>query len=91
MSSINSKPILKASDISDELKDDIFAISLEATNKFELERDIAGSIKKQLDLKYDTTWHVIVGKNFGSYVTHEKGHFVYFYIGPLAYLVFKTA
>lgn len=73
------------------MKDDIFAISLEATNKFELERDIAGSIKKQLDLKYDTTWHVIVGKNFGSYVTHEKGHFVYFYIGPLAYLVFKTA
>lgn len=56
-----------------------------------MERDIAGSIKKQLDVKYGNTWHVVVGKNFGSYVTHEKGHFMYYYVGPLAFLVFKTA
>ncbi|QLL30735.1 hypothetical protein HG536_0A05500 [Torulaspora globosa] len=91
MSSLSSNPILKASDISEELKEDVFAISSEAVDKFELERDIAGSIKKQLDVKYGSTWHVIVGKNFGSYVTHEKGYFMYFYIGPLAFLVFKTA
>ena len=27
--------------------------------------------------------HVIVGRNFGSYVTHETKHFIYFYIGRL--------
>lgn len=24
---------------------------------------------------------VVVGRNFGSYVTHESGHFLYFYLG----------
>ncbi|CCD26336.1 dynein light chain NDAI_0H01620 [Naumovozyma dairenensis CBS 421] len=82
--------IIKASDISDELKDEILNISQDAIENNELERDIASSIKKQLDTRYGTTWNVIVGKNFGSYVTHEKGHFLYFYIGPLAFLIFKT-
>ncbi|GAV49133.1 hypothetical protein ZYGR_0N05390 [Zygosaccharomyces rouxii] len=90
MASVNNT-ILKASDIADELRDNVFDITLEALANFEMERDIAGSIKKQLDVKYGNTWHVIVGKNFGSYVTHEKGHFMYFYVGTLAFLVFKTA
>ncbi|CAI4038281.1 SMKI04G6225 [Saccharomyces mikatae IFO 1815] len=87
----NSTPIVKASDMTDELKEDILTISKDALDKYQLERDIAEKIKKPLDVKYGNTWHVIVGKNFGSYVTHEKGHFIYFYIGPLAFLVFKTA
>ncbi|CCE62874.1 hypothetical protein TPHA_0D02370 [Tetrapisispora phaffii CBS 4417] len=87
---VDESPILKASDINDDMKDEIFKISTEAFNEFKVERDIAGSIKKQLDTKFGNTWHVIVGKNFGSYVTHEKGHFIYFYIGSTALLVFKT-
>ncbi len=55
-----------------------------------MEKDIATFLKKELDEKYGHTWHVIVGKNFGSYVTHEMGYFTYFYIGPLAFLIFKT-
>ncbi|CAH01958.1 dynein light chain [Kluyveromyces lactis] len=86
-----SKPVLKASDITDELRDEIFELSSNATANYKLEREIAAYIKKQLDVSQGETWHVIVGKNFGSYVTHEKGYFVYFYIGPLAFLVFKTA
>lgn len=69
----------------------MFALSSEAIEKCHLERDIAAFIKKQMDVKHGKTWHVIVGKNFGSYVTHEKGHFIYYYVGPLAFLVFKTA
>merc|ERR1712093_882301 len=30
------------------------------------------------------TWHCIVGRNFGSYVTHETKHFIYFYLGQVA-------
>ncbi|CCC70595.1 hypothetical protein NCAS_0F01110 [Naumovozyma castellii] len=86
-----SKPILKASDISDKLREEIFQITQQAISSNELERDMASTIKKQLDTQFGPTWHVIVGKNFGSYVTHEKGYFLYFYIGPLAFLVFKTA
>ena len=28
-------------------------------------------MKKDLDTRFPGTWHVVVGKNFGSFVTHE--------------------
>lgn len=31
----------------------------------------------EFDKKYHPTWHCIVGRNFGSYVTHETKHFIY--------------
>jgi dynein light chain LC8-type len=34
--------------------------------------------------------HVVVGRNFGSYVTHETKHFIYFYLGQVAVLLFKS-
>lgn len=46
-----------------------------------LPQDIAAFIKKEFDKKHSFTWHCIVGRNFGSYVTHETKHFIYFYLG----------
>mmetsp|Transcript_109942 Transcript_109942/g.164454 ORF Transcript_109942/g.164454 Transcript_109942/m.164454 type:complete len:81 (+) Transcript_109942:220-462(+) len=46
--------------------------------------------KRNLTKKYTPTWHVIVGRNFGSYVTHETKHFIYFYLGQVAILLFKS-
>ena len=34
--------------------------------------------------QHGQTWHCIVGKNFGSYVTHETGNFIYFYLHSAA-------
>ena len=55
-----------------------------------IEKDIAAFIKKEFDKKYNPTWHCIVGRNFGSYVTHETKHFIYFYLGQVAILLFKS-
>lgn len=55
-----------------------------------VEREVAVFIKKELDETYGHSWHVVVGKNFGSHVTHEVGHFIYFYIGPYAFMIFKS-
>lgn len=55
-----------------------------------LSQDIAAYIKKEFDKKYNPTWHCIVGRNFGSYVTHETKHFIYFYLGQVAILLFKS-
>jgi hypothetical protein len=44
---------------------------LQALEKYNIEKDIAAYIKKEFDKKYNPTWHCIVGRNFGSYVTHE--------------------
>ena len=53
-------------------------------------KDVAAYIKREFDKKYNPTWHVIVGRNFGSYVTHETKHFIYFYLGQVAILLFKS-
>lgn len=55
------------------------------------ETDIAAYIKIEFDKKYEPTWHVVVGKNYGSYVTHQANNFVFFYLRKVAFLVFKSA
>lgn len=61
-----------------------------AMEKYNIEKDIASFVKKEFDTKFNPSWHCIVGKSFGSYVTHESKHFVYFYVGQLAVLLFKS-
>ena len=34
-------------------------------------------------------WHCIVGKHFGSFVTHETKSLCYFFIGHVGFLIFK--
>ena len=34
-------------------------------------KDVAAILKADLDTKFPGTWHVVVGKHFGSFVTHE--------------------
>ncbi|KAK3674196.1 Dynein light chain [Recurvomyces mirabilis] len=53
-------------------------------------QEIAHHIKKEFDVRKGATWHCIVGRNFGSFVTHETKHFIYFYLGHCAILLFKT-
>ncbi|KAH9818139.1 Dynein light chain, cytoplasmic [Teratosphaeria destructans] len=52
--------------------------------------EIAHHIKRTFDERKGATWHCIVGRNFGSFVTHETKHFIYFYLGHCAILLFKT-
>ncbi|KAF4415172.1 dynein light chain LC8-type [Fusarium acutatum] len=65
-------------------------IAQEAMAKFTIEKDIAQHIKRTFDERKGPTWHCIVGRNFGSFVTHETKHFIYFYLGHCAILLFKT-
>jgi len=68
----------------------LFLFTKQALERYEIEKDIAAYIKKEFDKKYQPTWHCVVGRNFGSYVTHETGHFIYFYIGHIAILLFRS-
>ncbi|KAJ7546734.1 hypothetical protein O6H91_08G052100 [Diphasiastrum complanatum] len=51
---------------------------------------VAWLLKKEFDQAYGPAWHCIVGSSFGSYVTHSSGGFLYFSIGKLSILLFKT-
>jgi len=64
------KAIIKNVDMSEELQQESVDIASAALEKYNIEKDIAAQIKKEFDRRHGPTWHVVVGKNFGSYVTH---------------------
>ena len=74
----------------EDMQQDAIDCAAQAMEKYNIEKDIAAYIKKEFDKKYNPTWHCIVGRNFGSYVTHETKHFIYFYLGQVAILLFKS-
>ena len=81
----DKKAVIKNADMSDEMQQvelsssadtkpaiqDAVDCATNALEKYNIEKDIAAHIKKEMDKKYNPTWHCIVGRNFGSYVTHE--------------------
>ncbi|KAJ4397613.1 Dynein light chain [Gnomoniopsis smithogilvyi] len=81
---------IKSADMTEELSQEVIEVAQEAMAKFTIEKDIAQHIKKTFDERKGPTWHCIVGRNFGSFVTHETKHFIYFYLGHCAILLFKT-
>ncbi|KAK3523993.1 hypothetical protein QTP70_017505 [Hemibagrus guttatus] len=84
------KAVIKNADMTEDMQQDAVDCATQAMEKYNIEKDIAAYIKKEFDKKYNPTWHCIVGRNFGSYVTHETKHFIYFYLGQVAILLFKS-
>ncbi|GMM38398.1 dynein light chain [Saccharomycopsis crataegensis] len=88
---MEQKRVIKSVDMSQELQDYVFDKIAELSKDGEKpEKEVASLLKKDLDENQGHVWHVIVGTDFGSYITHEAGKFIYFYIGERAYMVFKT-
>jgi len=84
------KAVIKNADMAEDMQQDAIDCATQALEKYNIEKDIAAFIKKEFDKKYNPTWHAVVGRNFGSYVTHETKHFIYFYLGQVAVLLFKS-
>ena len=55
-----------------DLSEDMVDVASAAHEKYNIEKDIAAQIKKEFDRRHGPTWHVVVGKSFGSYVTHGE-------------------
>ena len=80
---------VKNVDMTDEMKEDVLMMAKHAISQCVVEKDIARLIKIDADNKFGQTWHCIVGRNFGSFVTHEANYFIFFYIDKLAILLFR--
>ncbi|ORX50154.1 dynein light chain 1, cytoplasmic [Hesseltinella vesiculosa] len=65
-----SKAVIKSVDMSDEMQQEAVDVTTQALEKYEIEKDIAAHIKREFDKKYGPTWHCVVGRHFGSFVTH---------------------
>lgn len=65
------KAVIKNADMTEEMQQEAVDCATQAMEKYNIEKDIAAFVKREFDKKYNPTWHCIVGRNFGSYVTHE--------------------
>uniref|UniRef100_A0A914MD06 Dynein light chain n=1 Tax=Meloidogyne incognita TaxID=6306 RepID=A0A914MD06_MELIC len=63
---------------------EITNIALDTCN---LESEIATKIKEQMDEFTGKTWHVIVGRNFGTHITWSE--YVHFIAGKIHILIFQ--
>eukprot|EP00941_MAST-03F_sp_MAST-3F-sp1_P001228 g1228.t1 len=53
-------------------------------------QELVKSLKKRFDEKWGASWHVVCGKSFGCYATHQSSKFVYFYVGNVAFMFYQT-
>ncbi|KAK6766106.1 hypothetical protein RB195_025799 [Necator americanus] len=82
--------VVKSTDMCEEMQQEAIALAHCAIERFQLEKDIASYIKTEFDRKYCPSWHCVVGRNFGSFVTYETHHFIYFYVQHIAVMLFKA-
>lgn len=90
------KPVVKSTVMEKEMVDYVVlqtrlsldkGLSDKVSNSFQ---EVATRVKSDMEEHYKSTWHCIVGRNFGAYVTHEIGRYIFFYIGQKGFLVFST-
>ncbi|CAL9685505.1 unnamed protein product [Knipowitschia caucasica] len=82
--------VIKNANMSDEMQQYAVDCAIQAMAMCNIEKDIAAYVKKEFEKKYNPTWHCIVGRNFGTHMTHEAKHFIYFYVEQVAVLLFKS-
>ncbi|KAJ7296205.1 hypothetical protein O6H91_Y137400 [Diphasiastrum complanatum] len=87
-----AKVRFKAADMAVEMREHAVCCAQQAVIGSEKPqfRRIASLLKKEFDRTYGPAWHCIAGSSFGSFVTHSVGGFVYFSIGKVSVLLFKT-
>ena len=66
------RAIIKNVDMEQDLQLAEIELAADAMVRFAVEKDMAAHIKRTSDDRFGPTWHVIVGRSFGSFVTHGK-------------------
>lgn len=82
--------VVKSADMPDDMQRKAIELTISALARIDLERDMAKYLKKEFDTRFQPSWHCIVGRHFGSYVTHDGAGFLYFYVENTAILLFRS-
>ncbi|ESR65243.1 Dynein light chain [Citrus sinensis] len=88
---LEGKAVIGETDMLETMQQDALDLAAKALDFFDVTEptEIARFIKKEFDKAYGTGWQCIVGTDFGSFVTHCYGNFIYFRVGSLAILLFR--
>ncbi|TPP58530.1 Dynein light chain DLC [Fasciola gigantica] len=56
---------VRSSEMEEDKKQDAIAVTMEALELYDIEKNVAAHVKKMFDKKYGPTWHCVVGYQFG--------------------------
>merc|ERR1712055_285942 len=77
-----SYPIIKKSDMNEEMKIEIFEICVSACEKHSTDnQEAAKVIKETIDKRFGVAWHVVIGEGYGYEVTYDIGSYISIYFG----------
>ncbi|KAE8125726.1 hypothetical protein FH972_020500 [Carpinus fangiana] len=88
---LEGKAVIGETDMLQTMQQDALELAAKALDIFDVTEatEIARFIKKEFDGTYGPGWQCIVGTDFGSFVTHCSGCFIYFSVGSLSILLFR--
>eukprot|EP00949_MAST-11_sp_MAST-11-sp1_P001778 g1778.t1 len=95
--SMKEKVSVYAEDMTDDMMNKAIAVASAAfknTSNREYGgpyKDTASYIRQQFEKLYGPSWNCVVGRHFGSYVTHEIKTYIYFSVkAHVSVLLWKT-
>lgn len=70
------------------MADFVTKVAVQATRDHVTEQAMATAIRETIMEVEEGNWHVMVGRKFSVFATHEDKKFIYFYIGQMGFCVF---
>ncbi|OIW07502.1 hypothetical protein TanjilG_14448 [Lupinus angustifolius] len=88
---LEGKGVVRETDMSEMMQKQVMELAHQALDAHEVfdSQSIAHYIKKKLDEAYGPAWNSVVGKDFGSCITHLCGSFIFFRVEMMEFLIFK--
>jgi dynein light chain 4 len=73
-------PLEKLSDMPEEMKTEAKDTVVSALERFSDNYELAAKfVKEQMDKKFGSPWHCVMGEGFGFEITYELKHLMYMY------------
>ncbi|CAL5420194.1 unnamed protein product [Camellia sinensis] len=88
---LEGKAVVRETDMEEAMQSHVMELAYQALDLHEVSdcQSIAHYIKQKFDEAYGAAWHCVVGKEFGSCITHLCGSFMFFRVDMMEFLVFK--
>ncbi|KAI5646127.1 dynein light chain type 1 domain-containing protein [Phthorimaea operculella] len=79
---IHTYPLVRHSDMTEEMKSEAMEISVTACEKYAQNNELAARlVKETMDKKFGPSFHVVVGESYGFEITYECTTICYLYFG----------
>ncbi|VDP81846.1 unnamed protein product [Echinostoma caproni] len=85
------KAVIKHAEMDEKMQEEAIRLAEAALSKKQTDKETAGYIKHEFDEKYKPNWNCVVGRDFGSFISHQVGHIIYFALADREFLLFKSA